>query len=78
MTTAKIMIVEDETIIAKDIETRLRRMRKLGFDNVAIIITGSPNSPVITDFKKYGFDDLLLKPYTKTELGKTIRKFLPV
>ncbi len=73
------LIILDQNIKggAGGIET-LRRMRKLGFDNVAIIITGSPNSPVITDFKKYGFDDLLLKPYTKTELGKTIRKFLPV
>jgi two-component system, cell cycle sensor histidine kinase and response regulator CckA len=56
----------------------LTKMRKMGYCNKAIIIIGSPNIPLISEFRKYGFDDLLLKPYTKKELENVIQRFLPV
>lgn len=55
----------------------LKELRKEGFNNRAIVVTGSPNSPAIADFKKYGFDGSLLKPFTKRELEKVIRLYLP-
>jgi two-component system, cell cycle sensor histidine kinase and response regulator CckA len=56
----------------------LTKMRKIGYCNKAIIIIGSPDSPVISDFREYGFDDLLLKPYTKKELENVIHRVLSV
>jgi YesN/AraC family two-component response regulator len=32
---------------------------------------------LISEFGKYGFDDVLLKPYTKKELENVIRRVLP-
>jgi len=59
------------------IET-LKGLRKCGYENGAIIITGSPNSPAILDFKRYGFDGRLLKPYTKRELKEVLRQFVSI
>jgi len=59
------------------IET-LKELRKCGYDNEALVITGSPSSPAILDFKKYGFDGRLLKPYTKRELKEVINQFVVI
>ncbi|MBF0468665.1 MAG: response regulator, partial [Desulfamplus sp.] len=55
----------------------LKALRKQGFKNRAILVTGSPNSPAISDFKKYGFDGCLLKPFGIRELEKIIKLYLP-
>jgi two-component system, cell cycle sensor histidine kinase and response regulator CckA len=72
------LIILDHSIKsgAGGIET-LSKMRSIGYDKKAIIITSSPDSPLINDFGKYGFDAVLLKPYTKKELENLIRRFLP-
>jgi PAS domain S-box-containing protein len=54
----------------------LKQLKLLGYDQNSILVTGSPNSPAITHFKKYGFDGKLLKPYTKDELEEIIREFI--
>ncbi|SLM28016.1 putative Histidine kinase [Desulfamplus magnetovallimortis] len=54
------------------IET-LKELRKLGFQKRAIVVTGSPSCPAIIDFKKYGFDASLLKPFTIDELEAVIK-----
>jgi CheY-like chemotaxis protein/two-component sensor histidine kinase len=56
----------------------LERLKKEGFDNNAILVTGSPHDPPVDNLKKYGFDDLISKPYTKKEFETIIRKYLPV
>ncbi len=40
----------------------------------AIVSSGYSNDPVMTDFKKYGFGDALLKPYSMEELRRTLNK----
>jgi two-component system, cell cycle sensor histidine kinase and response regulator CckA len=54
----------------------LSKMRNIGYDKKAIIITGSPDSPYVKEFGQYGFDGVLLKPYTKKELENVIRRCL--
>ncbi|GEM_PF-2148144 len=56
----------------------LERLKKEGFDNNAILVTGSPHDPPVDNLKRYGFDDLISKPYTKKEFETIIRKYLPV
>jgi len=56
----------------------LKELRLLGYENAAIIITGSPNSPVISDYKRYGFDAKILKPFSKEDFRKEVSQFLPL
>lgn len=56
----------------------LDRLKKEGFDKNAILVTGSPHESLVDNLKKYGFDDLISKPYTKKEFETIIRKYLPV
>ncbi|WP_457551826.1 response regulator [Desulfobacula sp.] len=57
------------------IET-LKKLREFGFKGKAIVVTGSPTSPAIINFEKYGFDANLLKPYSKDDLERVIGKFI--
>mgnify|MGYP002630415484 CR=1 FL=1 len=71
------MILLDQNIIGGigGIET-LKELRKIGYDEKAIVITGSPGIPAILDFEKYGFDGKLLKPYSIKELKEAIGQFV--
>ncbi len=51
----------------------LQRLRREGFSGKAIIITGSPSSAILNEFRQYGFDAKILKPYTTKDLEKAIR-----
>ncbi|MCF6335322.1 MAG: response regulator, partial [Spirochaetales bacterium] len=42
----------------------------------AVISSGYANSPVMSDYKKYGFYDTLTKPYLMTELEALVKKVL--
>jgi two-component system, cell cycle sensor histidine kinase and response regulator CckA len=57
------------------IET-LKNLRDFGFQGKAIVVTGSPFSPAIIDFEKYGFDANLLKPFSKDDFKSVIGKFI--
>jgi PAS domain S-box-containing protein len=57
------------------IET-LNNLRESGFEGKAIVVTGSPFSPAIIDFEKYGFDANLLKPFSKEDFKSVIGKFI--
>jgi len=73
------LILLDQNIIGGigGIET-LKELRKNGYDKKAIVITGSPSSPAILDFEKYGFDGKLLKPYSIKELKEAIGQFVSI
>ncbi|MEA2060083.1 MAG: ATP-binding protein [Thermodesulfobacteriota bacterium] len=53
------------------IET-LNRLHQSGFNGKSVIVTGSPSSPVISDYKFYGFDARVLKPFSIKEFEKVI------
>ncbi|MGE5299808.1 MAG: hypothetical protein ACM3MB_02460 [Acidobacteriota bacterium] len=38
--------------------------------------SGYSNDPVMTNFREYGFCDMVVKPYQISELGKTLRKVI--
>ena len=51
----------------------LKRLRREGYTGKAIIITGSPSSGILNEFRQHGFDAKILKPYTAKDLERTIR-----
>ncbi len=42
----------------------------------AIVSSGYSNDPVMSDFRKYGFKGVVIKPYKLDELGKALQKIL--
>jgi CheY-like chemotaxis protein len=52
--------------------------RLLEFDPSAkvIVSSGYSNSPVMADFKKYGFSNIIAKPYMVNELGAKVHEVL--
>jgi two-component system cell cycle sensor histidine kinase/response regulator CckA len=55
----------------------IKELHQMGYENKAVVVTGSPNSTVMHDYTNYGFDGILLKPYTKKELEAVVRQFGP-
>jgi FixJ family two-component response regulator len=43
---------------------------------VAIISSGNSNDPVIANFRKYGFKDVIGKPFTAEKLSEVLWKVL--
>jgi len=52
----------------------IRIMREQGIPFKAVVITGYSNDPVISDYKSYGFDAFLTKPFTSEDLLFTVKK----
>lgn len=50
----------------------VRKIREVDPGIRAIISSGVANTPVIDDFRKYGFDGVLPKPYSRKDLGDTL------
>ena len=42
----------------------------------AIVSSGYSDDPIMADFQKYGFCDVLVKPYRISELSKTLQKVI--
>jgi PAS domain S-box-containing protein len=42
----------------------------------AIVSSGYSDDPIMADFQKYGFSDVLVKPYRISELSKTLQKVI--
>ncbi len=42
----------------------------------SILITGSTNDPVTSQYKKYGFNSILFKPYSINELKTNIDELI--
>jgi hypothetical protein len=41
-----------------------------------IVSSGYSDAPVMSDFRKFGFDDAIPKPWTAAEVGKVFRRVL--
>ena len=54
----------------------LKRLKELGYRNQSIMVTGSPGSPQMMDYRKLGFDHLLLKPYNHHDLKEAVGRFI--
>ncbi len=42
----------------------------------AIVSIGCSNDPIMDDFRKYGFNGLIIKPYHPEELSKTLHNVI--
>lgn len=51
-------------------------LRQLDPELKAVISSGYTNDPVVEDYNSYGFDDVLSKPYSLSELGNKLDKML--
>lgn len=54
----------------------IRLIREQGFPFKAIVISGYSNDPVMSDYKSYGFDAYIAKPFTSDELLNTVKKVM--
>jgi len=51
-------------------------LKKLNENILAIASSGYSNDPVMADFKKFGFTDILIKPYTVELLAQVLQRVL--
>ncbi len=54
----------------------IRIIRELGVSFKAIVISGYSNDPVMSDYKNYGFDAFIAKPFTSENLLSIVKKIL--
>jgi PAS domain S-box-containing protein len=52
------------------------RLRELDASAKLIVSSGYSSASVMSDFHKYGFDDMLPKPWTRAQLGEVFRRVL--
>ncbi len=52
----------------------IRIIRELGIPFKAIVISGYSNDPVMSDYKNYGFDAYIAKPFTSEKLLSVVKK----
>lgn len=52
----------------------LKRIRKIDPSVKAILLTAMTNDPVVKDYKKNGFDDLIVKPFSLDDLKSSLSK----
>ena len=57
----------------KEVAARLRE-----FDDSAVLIvsSGYSNTPIMSEFRRYGFDDVISKPWTPVQLSEVIHRAL--
>ncbi|MEW6738724.1 MAG: GAF domain-containing protein [Nitrospirota bacterium] len=54
----------------------IKRLFEIDPDVKAIVSSGYPDDPIMSDFKKYGFRSVVAKPYKIQELSEILRKVL--
>lgn len=54
----------------------IRRLREIAPDIRAIVSSGYPNDPVMLDYRKYGFCDLIAKPYKIADLSRAVHRVI--
>ena len=54
----------------------VQRLIKIDPEVKAIVSSGYSNDPIIADFKRYGFKDVIAKPYRIEELSEVLRKVI--
>jgi DNA-binding NarL/FixJ family response regulator len=51
----------------------IKHLREIDPHVKAVVSSGYSDSPVMADFEKYGFNAVMLKPYTMEELESVLR-----
>jgi len=54
----------------------LSTLLKMDPEVKALVSSGDANDPAVSDYKKFGFSGVLMKPYNKTGLDTTIKSIL--
>jgi DNA-binding NarL/FixJ family response regulator len=52
------------------------RLRELDPSARLIVSSGYSDAPVISDFRRYGFDDVIPKPWKMAEISEIFRRVL--
>ena len=52
----------------------LEKLKDIDETVKSVVISGSPHSPTMTNYKEFGFDSALIKPYTRNEVHSLLRK----
>ena len=50
------------------------RLREVDDSVILIVSSGYSNTPVMSEFRKYGFDDVLSKPWSPIHLSEVLRR----
>ena len=56
----------------------IRELKAIDFSVKAILTSGYSNDPIFDEYRKYGFSDILVKPYTIDQLKKVLERSLIV
>lgn len=54
----------------------LEKLRQMDPDIKAIVSSGYSNDPIMSDYRKYGFGGVIVKPYTVKQLGAALRSLI--
>ena len=71
------LVILDQ-IICGDIcgSDTLKKLKTMDEKVKSIVISGSPHSPTMTNYKEFGFDAALIKPYTRNEVNELLHHIL--
>jgi CheY-like chemotaxis protein len=51
------------------------RLREVDDSVILIVSSGYSHTPIMSEFRKYGFDDVLSKPWTPVQLSEVLRRY---
>ena len=51
------------------------RLREVDDSVILIVSSGYSNTPIMSEFRKYGFNDVLSKPWTPVQLSEVFRRY---
>ena len=57
-------------------EEAIKKLREFDLGIKAIVSSGYSNDPIMAHYGKYGFKEVIEKPYTSIALGKILHKVL--
>ncbi|MBW1678840.1 MAG: response regulator, partial [Deltaproteobacteria bacterium] len=52
----------------------IKKLLEIDPEVKVIVSSGYSNDPIMADFKKHGFSEVVAKPYTIEELSKTLHR----
>jgi two-component system cell cycle sensor histidine kinase/response regulator CckA len=51
------------------------RLKEIDDSVILIVSSGYSNTPIMSEFRTYGFDDVLSKPWTPVQLSEVLRRY---
>ena len=54
----------------------IKKLKEIDLDFKSIVTSGYSNDPIVQEYKNYGFDNIILKPYNLEELEKMIKNLI--